>query len=211
MGVMVMESRVVSTAAPSFLSSVSRAARRSVSLTRRFQTLHCGLAFGEEGDDGESLHHVGDVVHVDVDGGEFAVGGGGDRHGVAGVSEAGAHLVQEFSEGNVSLKARLSQTFDGDGGAGDDGGGGEEIAGVAGVGFDGVGARLVAGGGDLDGRAEGLAALIVNVHVDAELFHHAEGHGDVRLAGDRAEEGDGDVAFGVRGSHEDGGDILGGI
>src|SRR6202012_546547 len=37
-----------------------------------------GFSFGEKGDDGEGLDHVGDMVHVDVDGGEFAIGGGGD-------------------------------------------------------------------------------------------------------------------------------------
>jgi len=170
-----------------------------------------GGGIGEEGDDGEGLDHVGDVVHVEVEAAELAVGRGGDGDSARLPFDFGAHLGQDIGEGDIALEAGFGEAGDGDGGAGDDGGGGEEVAGVGGVGFDGV--RVVWGAidarRDLDGPRRCLAALVVDLGVDAELLHHAEGHDDVGFAGDRAQEADGDGVLGVGSGHEDGGDVLG--
>ena len=51
-------------------------------------------------------------------------------------------------------------------------------------------------GRHLNGAGACLAALIVDLGRDAELFHHAQGHDDIGFAGDRAEEAEGDGVVG---------------
>ena len=75
--------------------------------------------------------------------------------------DVGAHLVEDVGEGDVALEGALAEAGDGDGRAGDEGGGGEEVGGVGGVGLDGVGAcGAVGGGGDRDRRVTEVPRLV---------------------------------------------------
>lgn len=92
-----------------------------------------------------------------------------------------------------------------------DGGGGEEVGGVGGVGLDVVGGGAVTALGDDD--AGGLAGVGVAFEFGevAEVVHEAHGHGDVGPGGLGRGEVDADFVSGEGGDHEDGGEELGGL
>src|SRR5262249_52823421 len=112
-----------------------------------------------------------------------AVGRGGDRDEVGAEDQSGAHAVEHVGETDVALKTGFAQAFDRDLAARDDGGGGQKIGRVGGVGFDEVVGRPVGSGFDAD-SGKG----VVNMGAPAEGGHEGEGHFDVGATGDRAVE-----------------------
>src|SRR5262249_54467564 len=100
---------------------------------------------------------------------------------------------------------------DGELGAFVEGGGGEEVGGVAGIWFNCVaGCAIIAAGND---DAFGFAGVgVADEFGDVvEDVHELHGHGDVGPGGLSAVEVDPEFVAGEGGGHEDGGEELGGF
>ena len=78
----------------------------------------------------------GMAEQVDVD--SFQPLGPGDGDEVADRTRGRRPSVQDISKADIALQAALAQSFDGDTRAGVNGGGGQEIAGVARIRLNGV-------------------------------------------------------------------------
>src|SRR5262249_38990972 len=89
---------------------------------------------GKASDRGKGHDGIANVVHVHVDAAERAA-----VNGDAGFAllYAATHLLKNVDETDVALEAVLGQAGDGDAAA-EDRGGGPEIGGGGGVGFDGI-------------------------------------------------------------------------
>jgi hypothetical protein len=133
--IVIASSPVMSTSAPSLVSSFCSAARRSVLFhAKGVQAADRGGAFGEEGGDGESLCGVGHIGEVDVVAAQFARSFDGDE--IAPQRHARAHVAQNVGEADVALERIFAQSADRYLRALMHGGEGEEVSGIAGVGLD---------------------------------------------------------------------------
>src|SRR5262249_2496180 len=124
-------------------------------------------------DGGKGHDGMANVVHVHVDAAERAA-----VNGDAGFAllYAATHLLKNVDETDVALEAVLGQAGDGDAAA-EDRGGGPEIGGGGGVGFDGIPSWTVV-------SACRSAALGVSPHLPALVVpqpHHGDRHLDVGL------------------------------